>query len=208
VRSRDIRLASTVCALAFGTLGLLALGARADSPIPLTSFSGVAEVTVSENGDSAQFVEFEFATFVRLTNDPHVGDPPVIVVASPSVLTFDFDFDEPLGSNDEFSAVLFSSGPGQGPFFGQLERFAVQSSQMGSGSFDLSPYVGQTLGLEFELLDKGGDNTRDSTVTVSNVRVPEPSLGLLFTTGLMGLLLLSRISAKWRPAGPRSRSLA
>lgn len=65
--------------------------------------------------------------------------PPVIVVASPSVLTFDFDFHEPLGSNDEFSAVLFSVGPEQGPFFGQLERLTVQSSQMGSGSFDLSP---------------------------------------------------------------------
>jgi hypothetical protein len=179
---------------------LLSLGASADTTtaVLLHDFHGEAEVTISTDGRSSQFIEVPFSTFVRLTNDPFVGDPDVIVAGSETSLTFDFDFDEAAGSNDKFSAVLFSAGPNGGPFKGKLTRYSVNMSHAGTVSFDLAPYVGQTLGLEFELLDLGGDDTTSSSVTVSNlnlVSVPEPSQGWLLVGGLLWLLALARKKA-------------
>jgi hypothetical protein len=172
---------------------LFSSAAHAGTPISLTDFSGESEVTVSGNGGSASFVEVGSSSFVRLTNDPYVGDAEVIVPGASTALSFDYTFDEAPGSDDEFSAVLFTSGAGGGPYHGKLVRKTIPSTQSGTMTFDLSPYVGQSLGLEFEMLDlPGGDDTTNSTLTVSNVMVPEPSLWMSIASGCAGLLALHR----------------
>lgn len=179
---------------------------RADTvPIDLNAFPGDSEVTVAVDGRSAQFVEVEVSTFVRRTNDPFSGDVLVIPLSGAVSLRFDFEFDEAAGAQDEFSAVLFDAGAAGGPFFGELERFTVASTQSGVAEIDLTAHAGLTLGLEFELLDVGPSGAVGSTATVSNLvleTVPEPTLGAMLAAGAASLLVGTRRrlrSGKARP---------
>jgi hypothetical protein len=186
-----------ILALAVG--GIFSLGAEAAIiPIDLNDFFTFddPDVSISVDGTSAHFVEYEFATFLRLSNDPFVGDPNVILPAADTLLNFDYEFNEAAGGNDSFSAFLFDADVGI--FGGILETFDVFDTQLGSFSFDLSSYVGLSLGLEFELADfdpSGG--ALGSTATLTNLALtttsapmPLPPTLWLFLGGL-GVLAVS-----------------
>ena len=144
----------------------------------------------------------QYAT-VLLSNDPFLGDPNVIIPGENTLLSFEYDFVEPdNGNNDEFVFFLFDSDT-----FEFIDEFFVSSSSNGSYSFDLSDYLGQTLGLQFELNpvlfddpnNELADSALDSTVRISNMLlntvatpVPEPSTTFSFLLGGLLLLLVKR----------------
>ena len=178
------------------TAGLLSLEATA-APIDLNYFFGDPEVTIAPDGGSAEFMESAFSTVVLLTNDPFLGDPFVIVPGPSTFLTFDFEFNEAPGNDDQFSAYLFFAP--DGPLSGVLDQFSVDSTSAGMVSFDLSDYVSGTevlqLGLQFELFDSTGSSF-DSTATISNLTltqvVPIPAAIWLFSSGVLGLIGIAR----------------
>jgi hypothetical protein len=179
------------------TAWVLSFEATAAS-IDLNDFFSDPEVTVTPDGTSAFFTESEFSTVVLLTNDPFLGDPFIIIPSASTFLTFDYVFNEASGDDDQFSAYLFFAP--DGPFFGVLDQFSVESTSAGMVSFDLSDYVVSgtevlQLGLQFELFDRAGGST-NSTATISNLAltqvVPVPAAVWLFGTGLLGLIGLAR----------------
>jgi hypothetical protein len=175
------------CILAVATCGLLSFDATATA-IDLRDFIADPEVIVAADGRSAVFTESMLVSFVRLSNDPFLGDANVIVPGASTTLTFDFGLDEAADNNDDFSAYLFDAD--EGPVLGVLDSFTVTGTQSGPVSFDLAPWVGRTLGLQFELrdLDSVPPGTFGSTATVSNVAlVPAPTAAWLLATGIAAL---------------------
>jgi hypothetical protein len=173
------------------TAWLLSFEATA-APIDLNDFFGDPEVKIAPDGGSAEFKESEFSTVVLLTNDPFLGDPFVIVPGPSTFLTFNFEFIEEPGDNDQFSAYLFDAA--LGPIDGVMDEFFVNSTSDGMVSFDLSGYAGtemQLLGLQFELVDLSNGSI-NSTATISNLAltqlVPVPAAVWLFGSGLIGLI--------------------
>lgn len=163
------------------------------SPIDLNEFFYDAAVTISADGGLALLTEDEFVMPTVLVNDPFVGDAQVIVAAPDRSLRFDFVFSEAEGNDDEFTAILFDASADGGPVAGELAAFVSTFSQSGTVSFDLSAYVGMTLGLYFELFDISLLGL-DSTVEIADLRlvdttvVPLPAAGLLFACGLVALM--------------------
>lgn len=191
----SVRRGLSVLALAAGAT--LACGTRAATlSIDLNAFSTFdPEVTISADGRSAELGESELVGFVRLVNDPFVGDPEVIVAGAGHSLIFAFNFVEAPDGDDAFSAVLFDSDLGMPS--GELDRFEVGSTAAGLASFDLAPHVGRILGLELELaeLDLSG-GTLGSAVTVTDLSivptVPAPAALVLFASALVPLALRRR----------------
>ncbi|MBT8438954.1 MAG: VPLPA-CTERM sorting domain-containing protein [Gammaproteobacteria bacterium] len=182
-----------MCVLPLATAGIISLEATA-APIDLNDFFTLdPEVVIAPDGMSANFSESAFSTFVTLINDPGLGDLNVIVPNTSTFLTFNYEFTAAVGDQDEFSAYLFDSD--NGPIFGLLETFRVSSSSSGVASFDLEPWQGLVLGLQFELIDLSLGSI-DSTATVSNLAltqvVPIPPAVWLFGSGLIGLIGIAR----------------
>ena len=182
-----------ICALPLATAGIISFEAAA-APINLNDFYTLdPEVVIAAGGMSASFSESAFSTVVTLINDPSSGEPNVIVPNPSTFLTFNYEFTEAAGDQDEFSAYLFDSD--NGPIFGLLETFTVSSSSSGVASFDLEPWQGLVLGLQFELIDLSLGST-DSTATISNLAltqvVPIPPAVWLFGSGLLGLIGIAR----------------
>ncbi len=156
------------------------------APIDLNDFFADPTVTVAPDGSSAILGEDPGLGSVLLANDPGLGDPNVIVPALGVAVFFDFDFSEGAGEADEFGAFVVDAATGlsAGPLF----EFFTQTTSNGTVSFDLSPLVGMTLGLQFQLTALPGDAGLSSTVTVAQVRlepVPEAPAAILFTSGTL-----------------------
>jgi hypothetical protein len=178
-----------ILALAVG--GIFSFGAEAAIiPIDLNDFFTFddPDVSISVDGTSAHFEEYEFATFLRLSNDPFVGDPNVILPAADTSLTFDYEFSEAVSGDDSFSAFLFDADIGI--VGGILETFEVFDTAVGSFSFDLSSHVGLSLGLEFELEDSDpfggvlGTTATLRNLSLTTATVSEPPTFLLFLGGI------------------------
>ncbi len=156
-------------------------------PVNLNDFFPDPTVTVSADGSNALFEEDMFIGVVRLVNDPFFGDPEVIVAQENRTLAFEYEFNEGVGNDDGFSVLLFDGM--LGPTV-EYDFFETYSTGSGTVEFDLSSYVGLSLGLQFEMTDFGL-NLLDSWVEVSNLRlvdeiavVPIPASIYLFAWGL------------------------
>lgn len=166
-------------------------------PISLNDFFADPTVDVAADGNSATFTEDDTFGVAALVNDPSFGDPNVIVPSPGAILSFQFDFELGSASDaDEFFAFILDVATGLpvGPAF----EFFTASSESGSVEFDLSPLVGKTLGLQFQLTSiLGQDQGRGSTLEISQVdlsvaSVPEPQTLVLLLLGLMGSLVIRR----------------
>ncbi len=179
----------------YAVLGaLLFSGAAQAIPIDLNDFFFFPgdPVTVAPDGSSALIEELAGFSPIVLENNPAFGDPGFLIAAPEVILSFEFEFVEGPGEASLFSAiVLDDTGSSLGAGF---ESF-VEDSLSGTQSFDLSPAVGEILGLEFALKALDANLTTGSSVLISNVRleaapaqVPEPTTPALVALGLLALL--------------------
>ena len=138
-------------------------------------FASAPEVSVSSTNVS--FTESPTISLLTLVNDPFLGDPNIIIPNTNRVLSFDYNFIEAANNNDLFGAYLFDVAT-----FQTLSEIEFDHSSTGTASFDLSSYVGLTLGLSFELFDISGNGDTSSLLlqnlrlidTVNNTPIPEP----------------------------------
>ena len=201
-----------IAPLAIVVLALFASTAHAgpiETPIDLNDFFAHPTVTVAVDGSSADFLEDPGLTPVILENDPFLGDPFVIIPAADRDLVFDFEFDEGVPDDiDFFDIILFDSDVGDAtsiPAQRIVESFDSDAS--GSRTWDLTPYVGQTLGLSFRLGADLFDLGFTSTARVSNVKlvdpdpnapppttppIPEPGTWALFGAAAVGAYIVRR----------------
>ena len=162
------------------------------TPINLNDFFAGPSITIANNGLSALMHEDAMLATVLLANDPSYGDPEVIIAGNKSILTLNFDFTEGFFNDDELVVSLFDANS-----FTILETFSSHESIVTSLIFDLSSYIGTTLGFQIEL--RSFDSLFDSTVNISALtlsseqsnQIPEPN-GLMILCAALLLLRLSQ----------------
>ena len=187
---------SIVKLVALTWIFVLAYSAQADViPIDLNNFFFFAgdPVTVAADGSSATLGQLADVDPIQLANDPGLGDPQVIVATANTVLSFDYDFVETAGEDDEFGTFVLD--PDTGDSIGAAFEFFTSQTSDGNVSMDLSPLDGVTgLGLLFQLASGVNDTGIGSNVTISNVRlevIPEPT-----TAAMLGLMAVGVL--RWR----------
>lgn len=207
--SRRWRAPRSHAASKIAALLALVAGVALASPVPaavihvhLGDFFADPEVSVAADGRSATFVESAASALVLLSNVPGLGDPLVIVPASGRTLSFGFAFDEGAGEDDAFFASLQAEFGGS---LGAAFEFATDVTRSGTVSFDLAPLIGQTIGLQFELIsnDSGPPAAGGSTLRIFDVRLidapvataAEPTVAWLLCLPLLLLVLLTPIGA-------------
>lgn len=158
-------------------------------PIDMNDFFADPTVTVAADGSSASFLEEPGFAEVFLANDPGLGDPEVILASAGMGLFFDYDFVEAAGEMDSFFAYLLDGDTGFS--IGSPFEFFIDTSSLGTVSFDLTSLAGTQIGLVFSLQSGFADTGVSSSLSISNVRidplvatVPEP---LVFVSMLIGL---------------------
>jgi hypothetical protein len=153
-----------------------------------------APIAIAADGSSATFTEDPNVFVVFLSNVPGFGDPRLLTASPGARLAFDYDFVEAPGNTDLFHFALLDGESGD-----PLDPFNLFVTESGSGSvfFDLSPLLGASLGLQFELVAL--DAAFDSVLTLSGLRietpitaVTEPGSLALLAIGYGAVLLLLR----------------
>ena len=166
------------------------------APIDLNDFFADPSVTVAPDGSSATLSEDPLLGAVLLSNDPGLGDPNVILPSPGALLSFQFDFVEAAGHNDEFGVFVIDATTGLSA--GAAFEFFTQVSSAGTIAFDLTTLVGRTLGLQFQLSALPSDPGVGSQVRVSNASldpIPEPTTAILLGSAL-ALIALKRRSMR------------
>ena len=166
-----LRLASLLVCIAH----LSAIEPAAGEPVPFGAFfMEDAEVELASDELSLLIRESTEVSQLVVVNDPGADDP-VLVVAGPQVaVSFEYEFTEGAGDNDQFVAVLFDADIDS--YRGVLNTLEVDSSGRGTGFFDLTSWQGRTLGLAFELYDLEPAADRfGSTVRLKELRI-EPAI--------------------------------
>ncbi len=154
--------------------------------IDLNDFYADSSVTVSPDGSSATMNEDSSLSTVLLSNDPFMGEPGIFIPSDSMSLTFDYNFIEGDGDEDEFLAYLFDYNTGSTltDNSGNFLELWLDSSDSGTVNWNLlgASFLNTTVGMEFQL--NAFDSDMDSSVTVSNVSVvPEPMSSALFIIG-------------------------
>lgn len=205
-------------------LGLLLMNSIASAAtIDLRDFYADPSVTVAADGKSAVLEEDDNLNFVLLSNDPGLGDEEIIKPRPNLVFSFDYNFVEGQGDDDEFG--VFFMDPMTGESIGDAYAFFTQASNAGRLSFSLPELAGETLGLQFQLTSLLADTAATSKVTIANLNlqeVPLPASLLLLCSGLFAFATtaikakrrrlkrlierLSRVGTKFR--NPKSIAIA
>ena len=178
-------------ALPLGLAAIMLPAPALAAPLDLNAFFADSTVEITADGSMAILSEDPEFSSVRLELDPGLGDPNLIIPRLGSVLRFDFDFVEP-GSNNVDTFVTFLLDAATGSSLGGMFEFTAEESEAGSIAFELSPFVGQIIGLRIALIAADEDATFDSTLKISNVRVDEDPDGetpVIPEAGTVSLLL-------------------
>lgn len=170
-----------------GSLPAEALGAQVD----LNTFATEGVVDITTDGSSATLDLDEYGYSV-LQNDPAAvaTDTGISINTDAALLSFSFGFDVAAGSDTTFSWWLTdAAGDSLSAFYDDISE-----SASGLVTLDLSDYIGQTLGMTFQLVEFATDANENyltgSTVTISDLQlapVPIPGAGILFCSGMVAL---------------------
>lgn len=152
---------------------MLAAGSvhAAETSLSLQDFFTAQEtVTIDADGSRAELAESAIIAIVTLENDPGLGDSYIIQPSPDTELRFGYQFDENVGEDDLFIAVLFDTA--SGPLAGELSAFELSASGAGEVGFTLTDLVGKELGLLFQLLELDPANgSTGSTVAIFDMRL-------------------------------------
>lgn len=159
--------------------------------IDLNTFFADPTVSIVADGSIATLLEDPDPGIdqVLLANDPGLGDPEVIIPGSGISLSFDWEFAEAAGENDDFGFFLIDAATGASA--GAAYELSVQDSMTGTFSVELDALSGLTLGAQFQLTSLFGDSGAGSSVIISDLQlsgatVPAPPSWLLMLTVLAG----------------------
>jgi hypothetical protein len=168
----------------------LATGALA-SQIDLNTFGPEGVVDIVADGSSATLGLDEHGYSV-LQNDPAYAttDTGISIGTDTARLSFSYGFNEDGDSDTTFSWWLTDADGASLPTFYD----DISESASGLVTLDLSDYIGQTLGMTFQLyefaLDANDNYLTGSNVTISDLQltpVPIPGASILFCSGMAAL---------------------
>lgn len=178
-----------------GSLPTGALGSQID----LNTFGTEGVVDIVTDGSSATLGLDEYGYSV-LQNDPAyvTTDTGISISADTTLLSFSFGFDEADNSETTFSWWLTDAdGDSLSTFYDDISE-----STSGRVTLNLSEYIGQTLGMTFQLyefaIDANDNYLTGSTATISDFQltpVPIPGAAILFCSGMVALFGMRKRNA-------------
>jgi hypothetical protein len=183
---RRIQMKKNVMSLLVGFIALGFASSASAIPMDLSGFSVWESVpgSVTESGGTINFAENSTDAALYFYNDFYD------VAANATTLSFDWDF--VLGEFDIDDYLQFNVN--------YAEQWVANIDGTGHFEFDLTPYKGTTISLDWALI-WGGDNDAGTTGSIYNIDVvssggaspvPEPATMILFGTGLAGAALARR----------------
>jgi len=179
--------------------------------VDLNDFHATGNVSIALDGSNATMTEDPAYGSVLLSRDPYFLNCTGLYVPIDSMsLTFDYNFAEASGNDDEFYAVLYDLSSYPVPLTdvnGNDLDFFADASGDGTVTWDLlgATFLGTTVGIEFQLNWGSADPYPSSTladnssVIISNVNVnpvPAPSTLFLIGSGLAGLFAARKTKQK------------
>jgi hypothetical protein len=154
-----------------------------EAPFDFTGFEPMSELpeSVVKSGDTITFTESFSDAALYFFNDQYAVDPQA------GILSFEYRF--LFGESDFDDTLQFD--------IGGEPKMIVSTNGVGYFEFDLSPYQGQTISMDWGLI-WNGDGSAGTTASISNVclvpaaPVPVPAALYLLGSGLLCVVLRKR----------------
>jgi len=153
------------------------------STFDFTGFEPMSDLpeSVVKSGDTITFTESFSDATLYFFNDQYVVDPQA------GILSFEYRF--LFGESDFDDTLQFD--------IGGEPKMIVSTNGVGYFEFDLSPYQGQTISMDWGLI-WNGDGSAGTTASISNIclvpaaPVPVPAALYLLGSGLLCVVLRKR----------------